>query len=75
MEKADWYSLLMKFCDWNTRYLIEMNWESGKVPFGIYSVLTDKESVMQLLCALNKYRLRREVLAPPTRELEMTNEC
>lgn len=36
--------------DWNVRYLIEMKGISGKVPFGIYNVLMDKESVMQLLC-------------------------
>jgi len=27
-----------------------MKSKSGKVPVGMYSVLTDKESVMQLLC-------------------------
>jgi len=32
------------------RYLIELKRDSGKVPFGRYNVLTDKESVMQLLC-------------------------
>lgn len=52
MGKANWHYVLMSNYDWNVRYLIEIKGIAGKVPFGIYNVLTDKESVMQLLCAL-----------------------
>ena len=50
MEKAEWTYLLIEYFGWKVRYLIELTRDSGKVHFGIYSVLTDKESVMQLLC-------------------------
>ena len=52
MKKAKWYCLLMSDYGWIVRYLIEIKKKSGKVPFGSYNVLTDKESVMQLLCLL-----------------------
>ena len=52
MEKAKWYCLLMSNYGWIVRYLIELKGKSGKVPFGSYNVLTDKESVMQLLGVL-----------------------
>ena len=51
MEKAEWTYLLIEYFGWKVRYLIELTRDSGKVHFGIYSVLTDKESVMQLLCS------------------------
>ena len=54
MEKAEWTYLLIEYFGWKVRYLIELTRDSGKVHFGIYSVLTDKESVMQLLCVLNR---------------------
>jgi len=64
MKKANWYPLLMLSYLLDSAHLIELARDSGKVPFGIYSVLTDKESVMQLLCSLletsRKLRVRNE---------------
>ena len=42
-------SVLVGSYGWDVRYLIELKKKSGKVPFDIYNVLTDKQSVMQLL--------------------------
>jgi hypothetical protein len=49
MKKADWYLPLMAGSSRESAYLIELERDSGKVAFGRYNVLTDRESVMQLL--------------------------
>ena len=46
--KANWNSVLLAASLWNSRHLFESMGDSGKVPFGRYNVLTDKESVMNL---------------------------
>jgi len=67
MKKAKWSHVLIGSYGWNVRYLIEIKRKSGKVPFGIYNVLTDKESVMQLLCVSKRQ--------PQKCLCEITREC
>jgi hypothetical protein len=48
----------MEFFDWRIRYLIEMDWESGKVWFGLYSMLSTKLPVIHMLCVSMRQELQ-----------------